>query len=296
MSSRSGLGPFFNLTLLMGLSPIHPYLRKNSDLYNSSLFIPILIQLSFTSIEIYIAIKFPEEIYHPTSVLGAATDYVQVFGIISISVAFIVENLLMGQLDTKIRKTIERIDRDIYSWHFCYIGTNCPKCRKLCLKRFLYKKAFWLVIVSSLTDFWVILTIPEEERAWRQSIILRKLSKDMVYISLLRIICYFGWITNRLEFVQRELKRSFEAAVTVLDENELHPILNEIVELHRLYCRLWSIKQDLKHRFEKSIFVMICVFFCSFIIGMYWMLLRIHFRRRILRTIFLFDSIVEFSK
>lgn len=278
MRLENGLKRFSQISLYLGLCSVHPHFWKKAIWLNAILFVPIVIQLLILTIETYTAIKYSAEFMHRSSELGAITDMVQVYGIFLLAIIQIVENLLKGKADMELRETFDRIDQTIYAWHFCFVGQNCKKCETLNLKWYLFRHIFLVLIVTNIFDLTIMLTLNGEYAVWRQSICVRILSMNMIRIHLLQIICYFGWITNRLEFLYKELNRSIKAAITVRDDNELGAIINEMLQIKQLYSRIWMFSQSLNDRFEFTILMTIVVYFISFVCGFYWILMRIQFR------------------
>lgn len=178
----------------MGLSSVQPYLREKSSIHNILLFVPIIIQIVVVSIEAYLVLSYPSEFFHPTSKMGAFTDVLQVGGILIAGIVQIIENIWKCTLDQRIGYFIAKIDDNIFAQHFCARPPNCSFCRKRSLKAHLMTRTFYLIVVALLVDLIIITTIPNTEKTWRQSIIVREITSNIIRFGILQIDCYFYWV------------------------------------------------------------------------------------------------------
>lgn len=274
MPTRNYLKTFNATCVVLGLSSVHSLLQKSSKYRIGLVFVPILAQIGMVIMELYISTIFHHELFHTGSFLNALADAIQVGGILFASSMYFLENLLKGRLDTNLRQMMYKLD--------CEIFALCPDKsvnRKLNLNRFFLTKLFYLVGFGLCVDICLMTTIRDDEKYWRQNICVRAWSNNMLRIGLLRIIIYFGWVTSRLCFIQRELKKQLRLSVATPKAPKLNESLRKITELKRIYGSLWSFVQLLNERYSWTLFCVMTFYFCSICVGLYFLLMRIQFQR-----------------
>lgn len=60
---------------------------------------------------------------------------------------------------------------------------------------------------------------------------------------------------------------------------KFHLKLEKIAYLKIFYSKLWTLKQQLNERYNWTLFAVLTVYFCSIVVGLYWVLMRIQFQR-----------------
>lgn len=181
--------------LRIGVACPTPYFRRNSQIYNSLLLIPVSIQLIVTFFAAVIVFIYPEEFLHHNTIIGAFTDVVQVYGVLFAAAIQAIEQMLKGKLEQSIIESIEKFDLEIFAQHKCRYPHNCPVQRQRSLMPFLISKTIYLLIIPIAIDTAIVLTIlDEEERVWRQSICVREFTTIMIRVGLIYIVCHFLWV------------------------------------------------------------------------------------------------------
>lgn len=178
----------------IGMASPKPYFQRDSRIYNSSLFIPAIIQLTIIFFEGYIVFLYPEEFLFPKSKVGTFTDIVQVYGLLFVGIIQIIENLLKGDLEQSINRSIEAFDREIFAKHTCQNQHICLFYRQRSLKPFLISRIFYFIILLLAIDSAVIVTIPDEDKFWRQSICVREFTANMIRFGLVYTVCHLHWV------------------------------------------------------------------------------------------------------
>lgn len=273
MNSRNYQKILNKTCVWLGLSSIHFYFRENSLLRNLLLFLPIFVQISIIIIEFYISTAYHYVLFHQTSMISALTDALQVAGTLLASAIHISENLFKGRLDSHLREQMEKIDCELLLNHISDHLPDCTLCQKLKLKRFFVVKLISLFIFGLIIDVFIMTTIKDDEKVWRQNICVRGWSNNMIRIGLLQIIFSFGWISSRLNFVRMELEECLQLAASKVNKG------NEIARLKGLYSQLWTFKHQLNERYNWTLFAVLVVYFCSICVGLYWVLMRIQFHK-----------------
>lgn len=183
-----------HIFVCLGLATVQPYFRSDSQLHNVFLIIPTIIQSLVILLEVCISMLYPEEFILQETDVTKFTDVVQLFGILSAGTIQILENVSKSRIDQSIKESIENFDRDIFTEHHCRRLENCAFCKKRFLRPFLITRAFYLVIVSFTMDAIVVITLDDEEKHWRQSLLARRFTANMIRIGLLHIVCHFHWV------------------------------------------------------------------------------------------------------
>lgn len=186
----------------VGLATVQPNFQKNFPNQNFILFIPTLIQIIIISLELYVGLAYPEEFFHRTSSVGAFTDLVQVFGLLTAGIIQITENIWKRQIDQCLKESIERFDRVIFAKHHCRNAKKCVFCQNRSVKSFLISRTILLFVLSLAIDISILLTIDDEERIWRQSIWVRELTAKMIRLGLIYIVCHLYWVNMRIKIIR----------------------------------------------------------------------------------------------
>lgn len=194
MHAQTQMKSIYCVFAFIGISSVHRYLRNNSRVRNTLIHVPTLIQGAVVFMEAYIVLKYPDEIYHRSTRLGAFTDLVQVGGTLAVGFIQILENILKAPLDENIYKNINKIDLEISARHYCR-GSGCTFYRDRSLNSFLISRTFFLIGLGLTLDLFIIFTIPDVEKLWRQSIMVREVTANMIRIGLLQISCHFFWVS-----------------------------------------------------------------------------------------------------
>lgn len=197
MDPKNEMNTFCHIFAWMGLSSVQPYLRQKSPIHNTLIFVPIVIQAVIILIEVYIVFTYPDALFHKGSIFGAITDVLQVGGILFAGLVQILENIWKFPLDQRIGKMIAKIDEDIFARHFCRSPPNCSFCKQRSLKPFIVSRGLLLIVVTLLVDLIIITSIPESEKNWQRSIIVREYTTIVLRIGTLQIISYFHWVSQK---------------------------------------------------------------------------------------------------
>lgn len=94
----------------------------------------------------------------------------------------------------------------------------------------------------------------------------------MIRIGLLRIVLYFSWIAFRLNCIHSLLKENIRIMFATSQKVEVNHV-------KKLYTNLWTLKQHLNERYNWTLCTAITAYFCSFLVGLYWILMRFQFQR-----------------
>lgn len=178
----------------MGLSSVQPYFRENSSLHNILLCIPTFVQIIIISIESFTVFAYPNEFYHNVTNVGAFTDAVQIGGLLLSGIVQIAENYWKSGIDQSIKESIGEFDREIFEIHSCRNQWNCLFSEERSIKSFLIGQTIYLFFVPIIIHIAILLTLPNSERIWIQSIYVREFTVHMIRIGLIQILCHFHWV------------------------------------------------------------------------------------------------------
>lgn len=194
MQSKTEMNSIVHVLAWMGLSSVEPYLREKCRLYKTLIFVPITIQAIILLVEIFLVLAYPLQFFHHSTKMGQFTDILQVGGVLITGFVQIVENILKYSLHQKIGKMIFAIDETIFARHLCTKLPSCSFCKRRSLLPYLINRGFFLIFVAFLIDIIIITSIPEVEKVWKQSIIVREFTMNMIRIGMFQINCYFYWV------------------------------------------------------------------------------------------------------
>lgn len=198
MQPKTEMKTFCHIFAWLGLSSVQPYLRQKSPIHNTLIFVPTVIQAVIIVIEVCIVFTYPKALFHKGSILGAITDVLQVGAILFAGFVQLLENIMKFSLDQRIGKIIAEIDKDIFARHLCRGPRICSFCKQRSLTPFLVSRGFYLILVTTLVDSFIIASVPENEKTWQQSIIVREYTTIVLRIGVIQITCYLHWVSEEI--------------------------------------------------------------------------------------------------
>lgn len=194
MYPKTELNLIYPVLVCLGLSSLQPLFQKNSPLQNTILYIPTLIQTIVLIIEVWIVLTYPFEIFRSSTVVGTFTNIFQVLGILFACMLQILENIWKGELDNSIKESVGEFDLKIFNRHSCQNPSNCSFVRERSQKQFLINRTICLLFVPFILNISILLTIPERDKTWQQSILVREFTVNMIHIGLINVVCHFYWV------------------------------------------------------------------------------------------------------
>lgn len=251
----------------LGLSSPNLYIQKNRNVRNALLLLPIIVQIVIILGEVFIQIKYYKYFILESSRIARVASASQFAGSIIAAIVQILENLYKCRLDAKLQNKMKAIDSVLRRYQFR--GSLNRKLNSF----YGYKKCFLIFSLALSIDGFLMYTISDKDIIWRRNIYNRVWSKIMIRIGLLRIVLYFSWITFRLNCIHSLLKENISIKFATSQTKV------EVNHLKKLYSNLWTFKQHLNERYNWTLCTAITAYFCSFLVGLYWILMRFQFQR-----------------
>lgn len=204
MSPKTEFKYFGRIFFFLGLSSVQPFLRKKSSNHNLFLYIPVLMQAIMIISELIWLHFFTKELFNPKnnqneSPLAVANAikyrhisiYIQSMGLLFVAVIQIAESICKGDIDRKIKESIALFDQEMFARHSC--RDPCSFCKKRSLKKF-FGRIIFMFVIWFIMDISVLLTIDKSEKVWRQCVLLREFSSNMIRIGLIQTALHFRWV------------------------------------------------------------------------------------------------------
>lgn len=233
---------------------------------------PVIFGLILSIIELYLLYIFRETSFHKTTLIGYLTGVLEVISPIFTGIILMLENLYFHQLEMKIWKITERIDRAVARMRIAPKPTG----NGLTFEQNFQLKFFIAFGIGFAMDTYVLASVSHFDPGWARTIMFSLRSVTCARIGMLQVVLFVEWTVHRCYSIQKCILATIKS-----NPHEQH---RNIKKMGTIYSDLWLLVQLLNTRFGAGLLATIINCFLCITISLYWIITRIKFKKFHMRT------------